>query len=401
VNRPHHIVIAGAGLAAQRCCQALRRNGHEGPIVVVGDEARLPYDRPPLSKELLAGAMETGALELRPRDWYSDHGVELVLDDPAARLDPRARELHLASGAVLRYDRLLVATGAVPRELPEARGFENVHTLRSAADAERLAGVLRPGTRLTIAGAGFIGQEVAATARSLGAEVTMIEAAPTPLFAQLGQDVGRWFAELHREEGVRVLLGARIAGFRAAGSTLRACVLDDGTEVECEALLVGVGVRAAAGWLEGSGLPADGVPVDRTGASAAAGVFAAGDVARPIDPATGEPGRSDHWEAAVAQAVAAAHGMLGLEAPNLPRPSFWSDQYGIRIQFAGDARGADGVELDGDPAARDFTALFHRDGVVTAGLLVGRPRALPRLREQLDRPVPEGVGGMDDERRTG
>ena len=386
---PNHIVIAGAGLVAQRCCQVLRRRGHDGPIVVVGDEARLPYDRPPLSKEHLVGGMEADALDLRPASWYADNGIELLLDDPVVGLDPHARRLGRASGAELGFDRLLIATGARPIELPAAAAYENVHVLRSAADAGRLGAALRPGTRLAIVGAGFIGQEVAASARSIGAEVTMIEAAPTPLHGLLGPRLGGWFAEMHREEGVRVLLGQQVAGFRGDGAALAACVLADGTEVECDVLLVGVGVRPAAAWLEGSGLPADGVPADASGRTALPGVFAAGDVSRPIDPVTGRPGRSDHWEAAVAQAGAAAHGMLGLDPPEAPRPSFWSDQYGTRIQFAGDPRGADGLEIDGDPATRDFTALFTRKGVVSAGLLVGRPRALPSLRVQIDNPIPE------------
>lgn len=389
MNKPHHIVIAGAGLAAQRCCQALRRRGHDGPITLVGDERRLPYDRPPLSKEHLTGDMEEAALELRPAAWYEEHGVDLVLDDPAAGLDPDARAVRLASGTRLGYDRLLIATGARPVELPGTAGYDNVHVLRSAVDAARLGASLRPGTRLAIVGAGFIGQEVAASARSLGVEVTVIEAAPAPLHGLLGPELGGWFADMHREEGVRVLLGRQVASFRGAVGRLEACVLDGGGEVECDVLLVGVGVRPAAAWLEGSGLPPTGVPTDARGRTVLPDVFAAGDVSRPIDPVTGQAGRSDHWEAAVAQAGAAAHGMLGLEPPEHPRPSFWSDQYGTRIQFAGDTRGAGGVVIDGDPAARDFTAMFHCRGVACAGLLVGRPRALPALRAQLDNPIPE------------
>ena len=375
---PHHIVIAGAGLAAQRATQALRRRGHDGPIAIVGDEACLPYDRPPLSKEYLAGSMEGPALDLRPADWYADHGVELVPGDPAAALDPQSRRLRLASGTELGYDRLLIATGARPCVLPGTEDYDNAYVLRSAADSARLREALRPGTRLAIVGAGFIGQEVAATARSLGAEVTMIEAAPTPLHAQLGPELGAWFAEMHREEGVSVVLGVGIASFRATGTTVEACVLADGSEVECDVLLIGIGVRPAADWLAGSGLPTDGLRVDASCRTAVPGVFGAGDVAG-----------GNHWEAAVAQAGAAAHGMLGIDPPKTPRPSFWSDQYGIRIQFAGTARAADGAEIDGDPAARAFTALFHRDGIVTGGLLVGRPRALPELRKQLDNPIPE------------
>jgi 3-phenylpropionate/trans-cinnamate dioxygenase ferredoxin reductase subunit len=185
-----------------------------------------------------------------------------------------------------------------------------------------------------------------------GVEVCLIEAAPTPLHAQLGPRLGAWFARLHRDAGVRVLLGTRIERFRGDARTLHALELDDGTRVECDALLAGVGVRPETAWLEPAGLPPTGIPAGPDG-------------------------------------VAAAHGMLGLDPPPHPRPSFWSDQYGIRIQFAGDARGADAIELDGDPDAHDFTALFLQDGVVRAGLLVGRPRALPALRDQLDQPLPD------------
>jgi len=373
-----NIVLVGAGLAAQRCCQALRRRGHDGRITILGDEGRLPYDRPPLSKERLAGVLDDTALALRPRAWYADHDIELLLDDPAVALDPVAHTVRTAGGASLDYDRVLIATGAKPLALPGAERFENVHALRSAADAAALGARLHPGAQLAIAGAGFIGQEVAATARARGVDVTLIEAAPTPLHAQLGPELGAWFARLHRDAGVRVVLGTRIARFRGAGRTLQALELEDGTRLECDALLAGVGVRPDTVWLEPAGLPSGGIPAGATGATAVPDVFAAGDAAL-----------GHHWEAAVAQAVAAAHGMLGLVPPPQPRPSFWSDQYGVRIQFAGDAGGADAVELDGDPNARDFTALFLRDGVVRAGLLVGRPRALPALREQLDQPLPE------------
>ena len=362
-----NIVLVGAGLAAQRCAHALRRRGHDGPITLVGDEGRLPYDRPPLSKERLAGECDDDALALRPAAWYADHDIELRLGDPAVALDPVARTVTTASGAALPYDRVLVATGARPLQLPGMR------LLRSARDAAALAGVLRPGARLAVAGAGFIGQEVAATARGLGVEVTLIETAPTPLHGLLGPELGWWFARLHAEEGVDVRLGARIAHVAPGAVTL-----DDGARFACDAVLAGVGVRPDTAWLASAGLPAHGLPVDARGATGVPGVFAAGDVAL-----------GHHWEAAVAQGVAAAHGMLGLDPPPHPRPSFWSDQYGIRIQFAGDPRGADAVELDGDPDARDFTALYLRDGVVRAGLLVGRPRALPALRDQLDQPLPQ------------
>lgn len=364
------IVIAGAGLAAQRCIQALRRRGHDGRIVLLGDEGRLPYDRPPLSKEHLKNPLE---LALRPRTWYDLHDVELHLDDPAVALDPHDRTVTTRSGARYRYDRVLIATGARPIALPGTEGRDDVHHLRTAADAAALADRLRPGARLTIAGAGFIGQEVAQTATALGVQVTLIEAAPTPLHALLGPQLGGWFAQLHRDAGIDVRLSTTIA--RLEHTT---AVLDDGTTVEHDLLLAGIGVRPDTAWLAPAALPPHGIPVDHHGATAIPGVFAAGDVAL-----------GHHWEAAVAQGTSAAYGMLGLEPPPHPRPSFWSDLGDLRVQLAGDPRGADEIVVDGDPDGRDFTALLLRDGVVRAGLLVGRPRALPALRDQLDQPLPD------------
>jgi 3-phenylpropionate/trans-cinnamate dioxygenase ferredoxin reductase component len=364
------IVLIGAGLAAQRCAQTLRRRGHDGRILLLGDEGRLPYDRPPLSKENLKQPTE---LALRPRAWYDEHAVELHLGDPAVALDPHGRTVATRSGALLRYDRVLIATGARPIALPGTEGLANVHALRTAGDAAALAERLRPGARLAIAGAGFIGQEVAQTALALGVEVTLIEALPAPLHAVLGPELGGWFAQLHRDAGVDVRLASRIAGFDG-----QVVVLHDGGRIECDALLVGIGVRPDTAWLATTGLPPHGIPVAHDGATAIPHVFAAGDVAL-----------GHHWEAAVAQGIAAAHGMLGLQPPPHPRPSFWSDLGGLRVQLAGDPRGADEVVIDGDPDARDFTALLLRDGIVRAGLLVGRPRALPALRDQLDHSLPD------------
>ena len=372
------IVIAGGGLAAQRCCAALRRLGHDGPITLAGEEPLLPYDRPPLSKDWLAGKVDEAALLLRPARWYADHGVEVLLGARATRLYATARRLRLAGGEELRYDRLLVATGASARTLPGAERYENVGVLRSAADATALRERLRPGARLVIVGAGFIGLEAAATARALGADVTVLDAAATPLEAIVGPRIGAWFAAMHRDAGVRMRLGTGVDGFDAAGDSVRAVRLADGTRLECDAVLVGIGVEPATGWLAGSPLEGRGVATDDAGRTALDDVFAAGDAARGA-----------HWESAARQGAAAAHAMLGLDAPAAGPPSFWSDQYATRIQLLGDPRGADELDIDGELASRDFTALYVRDGVVVAGLLAGRPRALPALRAQLGEPRKE------------
>jgi NADPH-dependent 2,4-dienoyl-CoA reductase/sulfur reductase-like enzyme len=377
------IVIVGGGLAAQRCAETLRRRGYEAPVRMVCAEPEPPYDRPPLSKEMLAGEMAAEALAYRPAWWYEEKRVELLLGVRAEGLDPGARRLRLDSGAELPYEKLLIATGGGARRLPFLEGYENVHYLRTLADARRLRGELRAGARLAIVGAGFIGQEVAATARRLGAEVTMLEALEVPLAPILGAEVGGWFAGLHAEEGVRVLTGAMLEGARGA-DRVEELVLADGRRLACDAVVVGVGTVPATAWLEGSGLEPDGVRTDTAGRTKLPGVFAAGDASIPFEPRFGAHARTEHWDAAAWQGAAAARSMLGEYPGTPPLPSFWSDQYGLRIQYVGHAHRADAVAFDGDPAERDFEAIFTQSGVPVAGLTVGRPRAIPALRKRID-----------------
>ncbi len=379
------IVIAGGGLAAQRCVETLRSRGHAGPIRIACAEPDPPYDRPPLSKEVLAGAADGRDLAFRPQPWYAAERIDLLLGDPAVRLDPSGRRVLLGSGRVLAYDRLLVATGAAPR-LPDAWRRTNVHVLRTRAEAETLRAGLLPGARVAIIGAGFIGQEVAAAARRHGADVTLVEALPAPLHPVLGAEIGGWLADLHRAEGVDVRCGVPVAGLQGTG-TATAVALADGSELPCDLVVVGIGVEPDTAWLASSGLPArGGIPTDPAGRTALPGVFAAGDAASPFDPVRGAHRRSEHWEAAVHSGRAAARAMLGLDIGPAASSAFWSDQYGTRIQYVGDARGHDAVEIDGDPGARDATAVFLRAGMPVAALLVGRPRALPAWRRAVAPP---------------
>jgi NADPH-dependent 2,4-dienoyl-CoA reductase/sulfur reductase-like enzyme len=377
------VLIVGGGLAAQRCAEALRRRGYEGLVRIVCAEPEPPYDRPPLSKELLAGTADEESLAYRPAWWYEEKEVELLLGARAERLDPRARTVTLDSGAELPYEQLLIATGGSARRLPFLEGYENVHYLRTLADARKLREELRPGARLAIVGAGFIGQEVAATARRLGVEVTMLEALETPLAPILGEEIGGWFAGLHLDEGVRVMTGAMLDGARGNGR-VEELILVDGRRVACEAVVVGVGTAPATDWLGGSGLDEAGVHADASGRTKLPGVFAAGDASVPFDPRFGSHARTEHWDAAAWQGAAAARSMLGEYPGTPPLPSFWSDQYGLRIQYVGHAHHADAVVVEGDPDARDFEALFTRSGVPIAGLTVGRPRAIPALKRRIE-----------------
>jgi NADPH-dependent 2,4-dienoyl-CoA reductase/sulfur reductase-like enzyme len=377
------VVIIGGGLAGQRCAETLRRRGYEGPVRVLCGEEEAPYDRPPLSKAVLAGTATEDSVAFRPADWYEENAVELILGTRAEGLEPGARLVVLVGGEPVPYGQLLIASGGAPRRLPFLEDFENVHYLRTLADARRLRAELARGARLAIVGAGFIGQEVAATALGLGAEVTIVEAMAVPLAPILGAELGRWFADLHSEEGARLLTGALLEGARG-GARVEQLVLADGTAIDCDVVVAGIGTVPATEWLRGSGLGERGVEVDMHGRTALPGVFAAGDASIPFDPRFGTHARTEHWDAAAWQGAAAAKAMLGEDAGMPPLPSFWSDQYGVRIQSVGHPHHADSVAVEGDPASRDFEAVFSREGAPVAGLTVARPRSIPALRKRIE-----------------
>ena len=376
------VVIAGGGLAAQRASETLRRHGYAGAVRVIAREPHAPYDRPPLSKEFLAGEVDERALEFRPQSWYAEHDVELLLGERVTGLDAGRREVRLAGGGRVPFEQLLIATGSAPRRLAGTERCENVYELRTRDDARALREALSTRPRLILIGAGFIGQEVAATAKRLGATVTIIEAAPTPLAAILGPQLGEWFADFHRREGIKLVLSARIARFHGARA-VHAVELEHGRRIECDLLVVGIGTEPTTSWLRDSGLDQGGVRVDAAGRTAIPGIFAAGDASAQFEPRRSAYVRTEHWEAAARQGASAARAMLGLQTPAAAPPSFWSDQHGVRIQFLGDTHGADRLEIDGRPAARDFTALFTNNDRPVAALLVGRPRALPELRQRI------------------
>ncbi len=377
------VLIVGGGLAAQRCAETLRSRGFEGTIRVVCGEPEPPYDRPPLSKELLAGAVEKAEVSYRPEQWYEDNAIDLLLGRRAQGLDPSERTVELDDGRTLAYDKLLVATGSHARRLPVLAGFENVQALRTIEDARRLRAQMEEGSRLAVVGAGFIGQEVAATARGLGVEVTIIEALDVPLAPILGERVGAWFAQLHADEGVRLMLSARLERARGNGR-VEELELADGSRIECDTVVVGVGVEPSVGWLAGTGLEHGAIATDGAARTTIPDVYAAGDVAAPFEPRFGQHTRTEHWDSAARQGTAAAQAMLGVYPGTPPLPSFWSDQYGLRIQYVGHADRATDTVIEGDPESRDFAALFSREGTPVAALAVGRPRTIAQMRKRID-----------------
>jgi NADPH-dependent 2,4-dienoyl-CoA reductase/sulfur reductase-like enzyme len=380
---PPGIVIVGGGLAGQRCAETLRARGYDASIRFVCAEDELPYDRPPLSKELLAGSIGDEDATFRPGAWYVANEIELILGRRARRLHPVGHRVELDDGLSVRYDKLLIATGSRARRLRDFEGFSNVYYLRTLADARRLRERMRPGSRLVVVGAGFIGQEVAATARRSDVDVTLVEALPAPLSAILGEDVGRWFVDLHRGEGVEVLLSARVSQARGNGS-VEELVLENGRAVGCDAVVIGVGVAPAAEWLIGSGLEPDGILTDAAGRTSIEDVFAAGDVTRALDPHLGTHTRTEHWDAAARQGAAVAKAMLGADPGPVPLPSFWSDQYGVRVQYVGHAAHADDHRFECDRGGRELRVVYTRAGRPVAGLVVDQPRALAALRREIE-----------------
>jgi NADPH-dependent 2,4-dienoyl-CoA reductase/sulfur reductase-like enzyme len=382
------VVIVGGGLAGQRCAEMLRRLGYGGGIRMICAEPRRPYDRPPLSKEALAGSGWEPAF-LRTEDWYEENGVELLLGARATALHPDEKWVALAGGGQALFEQLVIATGSRPRELPALRGRSNVSVLRTIEDAAALRAVVEQGGSLAVIGAGFVGLEVAATARSQGLEVTVIEAGPAPLARVLGPQIGSWFAAMHRDEGADVLLDTQVARIEG-GARVESLVLTNGRTVRCDHVLVGIGSDPDLDWVAGSGLDVTGIPVDAAGRSAIPNVFAAGDAAATYDAVAGRRVICTHWEAAARQGARVARAIVGREPGEAGLSSFWSDQYGTRIQYLGNAELADDVSVDGAAAGRDFTAVYSRAGRPVAALLVGRPHALPEARRILA-PLAEGA----------
>ncbi len=385
------VVVVGASLAGLRAVEALRRRGFDGRIVAVGAESHRPYDRPPLSKEILTGRWEAEQTALcKPERWDALE-VDWRLGMRASGFDAASREVRLADGSRVAGDGVVIATGAAPRRLPGTPDLDGIHVLRTLDDALAIRAALAAGARVCVVGAGFIGAEVAASARSLGCEVSLVEALPVPLERSLGAETGKYLAELHREQGVDLRCGVGVSRFEGSGR-VEGVVLEDGARLAADLVVVGVGVAPETAWLEGSGLELDDGVVCDARCAAAPGVVAAGDVARWPNPLFGETMRIEHWTNATEQADAAVDRLLdGPDAgePYAPVPYFWSDQYGVKIQFAGRARPGDEVRLvDGSLEERRFVQLYGREGRVVGVLGFNRPRLVMKWRRAIREGAP-------------
>ena len=365
-------VIAGASLAGAKAAETLRSEGFDGRVVLIGAEDERPYERPPLSKEYLRGEAGREKVYVHDEGFYAEREIDLRLGRTVTGLETSARRVTLDDGEQLPYDRLLLATGAEPRRLSIPGGeLEGVHYLRSVGDSDALRERLDRGGSVVVVGAGWIGSEVAASARQRGLDVTVVEPMSVPLERALGPELGAVYREIHADHGVRMLLGTGVEAFEGGGAVERVRT-GDGNALECDFVVVGVGVQPRSSLATAADLPVDdGVLVDQFLQTSVRGVFAAGDVANAWHPFFRDRIRVEHWANALSQGPAAARNMLGGAEPYETIPYFFSDQYEVGMEYAGHAPRWDRVVLRGDPATREFIAFWLVEDRVVAGMNVG------------------------------
>ncbi len=369
------IVVVGAGQAAAQALQSLRQGGYSGALTLVGDEAALPYQRPPLSKAYMKGEFDEERLYFKPANWYQDQNIELQLGTRVPRIDRATRQVHLGHGGHLGYDYLILATGSRPRPLPvPGADLDGVHDLRTLTDVERLRPTMVAGRRMVIIGAGYIGLEAAAVARQMDLEVTVIEMAPRVLARVTSPVLSAFYAAEHRRQGVTILTGAQLSHLGGEDGRVTAAVLADGTRIPADMVLSGIGILPNEELAGEAGIAcSNGILVDRDARTSDPRVFAAGDCAsRPLVH-FGRSGRLESVHNAIEQGKLAAAAILGLPRPVEDCPWFWSDQYDLKLQIAGLSQGYDTHVIRGDPAARKFAVFYLKNGTLIAVDSVNSP----------------------------
>lgn len=354
------VVILGGGQAGAQAAMSLRQGGYDGAIVLIGDEAALPYQRPPLSKAFLKGELPEERLYFKPEGWYEDAGIDLVLSTRAEAIDRQARVVELQHGGRVAYDALVIATGSRPRALPvEGAGLDGVHELRTLADVNRLRPQMIEGRAMVIIGAGYIGLETAAVARQMGLEVTVVEMAGRVLARVTSPVMSDFYTRLHEAHGVTIRTGARVSVITGAGGRANGVTLGDGEHLPADLVLVGIGIAPNVELAAAAGLACrDGILVDRDAQTSDPLIFAAGDCARRPLVHYGRSGRLESVHNAIEQGKLAAAAMLGRARPAEDAPWFWSDQYDAKLQIAGLGEGYDEIILRGDPASGRFAAFY-------------------------------------------
>ncbi|MFG2176843.1 NAD(P)/FAD-dependent oxidoreductase [Streptomyces niveus] len=378
------VLVVGACAAGLTTVEALRRHGYRGKVTVLGEETHPPYDRPPLSKQVLAGTWQPDRTQLRPREALSALDAEFILGDPAVGLDATTRTVRTASGRALRADAIVVATGTRPRTLPGQSGLSGVHALRTLDDALALRTGLLSATRLVVVGDGVLGAEIAATARTMGLDVTLAGPQHAPMAGQLGHGVADLLAELHTARGIRLRLGAGVRALAGSAGAVTGVSLDNGEVLPADLVVVAIGADPVTDWLRDSGLRVDNGLVCDSRCRAADGVYAVGDVARWHHDQLGALLRLENRTNAGEQAMVVAANILGGDRAYTPVPYFWTDQFDTKIQVHGVVPAGAGAEMtvvDGDPASGRFVARYRSEGRVTGVLGWNMPKQT-RLRRQ-------------------
>jgi 3-phenylpropionate/trans-cinnamate dioxygenase ferredoxin reductase subunit len=391
-------IIVGANLAGGTAAITLREEGFDGKLILIGAEPHLPYERPPLSKEYFQGKKSFAETVLKPEAYYTDHQIQLRLGVQATRVNSREKVVELASGEKLFYDKVLIATGVRNRQLriPGAT-LEGIYNLRTVTDADRIRAECQSGRRAILVGMGFIGSEIAASLRSYGVEVIVIETFKTPLYRVLGEQIGKIFESFHREHGVQMVFEEVVTAFEGTRRVQRV-VTSRGRRLDCDFAVVGIGVEPVTEIVSNAGVRLEnGIVVDEYCQTSVEDIYAAGDVANHYHPIFGQQIRVEHWQNAIQQGQAAARSMLGKREPYQDIHWFWSDQYDYNVQYTGFHREWDDLILRGQPDSYNVTAFYMRQSRIQAAIAINRGKDILRARSLIKAGVPVEADKLRDE----